>query len=292
MKFKGVIPALVTPLNAEESINVPVLRQLMEALLNQGADGFYVAGATGEGLALRPKERRVLAENAVEIVGGRKPCIIQIAATDFHEAVALAKHAERCGAAAISAIPPLFFEYREEDVYQYYKTLAEAVHIPLMIYYTPAAGFPMRAEFVAKLFEIDNITAIKWTSNDYFQMLKLKDLTHGQMNIINGPDATFLMGLCAGADAGIGTTYNFLMEYYRGVYDSFVQGDLAQAQAYQQQADRILAARPGYPSIPLTKALLEKMGFPVGNAAFPMRRLTEEEKQFAVSKLRDAGLRI
>ena len=57
MKFKGIIPALVTPLKEDESVNIPCLELLMETLLKQGADGFYVAGATGEGLALRPDER-------------------------------------------------------------------------------------------------------------------------------------------------------------------------------------------------------------------------------------------
>lgn len=292
MKLRGVMPAVVTPLREDESIHVPVLEQLLEMLLEKGADGFYIAGATGEGLALRPGERRLLAESAVGIVNGRKPCIIQIASTDFSEAVALAKHAEKCGADGISATPPLFFEYREDDVYNYYKALANAVHIPLMIYYTPAAGFRISAEFAARMFGIDNITAIKWTSPDYFQMIKLKEMTHGQMQIINGPDATFLMGLCAGADGGIGTTYNYLLEYYRKIYDSFMQGDIAQAQEYQRQTDRILAARPGYPSIPMTKALLEAMGFAVGNASFPMRQLTSEEKKTVVERLRTAGLKI
>ena len=103
MKFKGIMPALVTPLNEDESINTKVLEQLMEDMIAKGADGFYIAGATGEGLALRPEERRVLAEESVRIAKGRVPCIIQVASTDFSEAIRLAKHAEACGADAISA---------------------------------------------------------------------------------------------------------------------------------------------------------------------------------------------
>ena len=292
MKFKGIIPALVTPLKEDESICVPVLEQLMEALLNRGADGFYVAGATGEGLALRPEERRILAEESIRIAAGRKPCIIQVASTDFSQAVALAKHAESVGAAAISATPPLFFGYGEGEVYEYYKALAEAVHIPVMIYYNPAAGFSMNAAFAARMFEVDNITAIKWTNNDYSQVIRLKDMTHGEMNVINGPDGTLLLGLCAGADGGIGTTYNYMMSYYRGIYDSFRAGCLEAAREYQLRANRILSARPGYPGIPLAKAMVEAMGFPVGNATFPMRRLTEEEKAYALCRMVEAGLEL
>ena len=176
MRFTGVMPALVTPLNADETINTAVLKDLIDALLQKGADGFYVGGATGEGIALRAKERMVLAEGAVDAAADRKPCIIHIASADFNDAIALAKHAEQVGADGISAIPPLFFQYDEDDVYQYYKKLAEAVHIPLMIYYNPAAGFAINAKFAARMFEIDNITSIKWTSPDYCGMMELKNL--------------------------------------------------------------------------------------------------------------------
>ena len=168
IKFTGVMPALVTPLNEDESINVKVLHQLIEYLIGEKADGFYVAGATGEGYALKTEERMILAEEAVKACAGRKPCIIQVAAADYNDMITLAKHAESCGADGISAIPPLFYKYDKNDVYQYYKGLADAVGIPMMVYYNPAAGFAIDANFAARLFEIDNVTAIKWTSPDYF----------------------------------------------------------------------------------------------------------------------------
>ena len=103
MKFKGIMPALVTPLTEDERINVPELRTLIEFLISKKADGFYIGGATGEGIALRTEERFVLAEEAIKTVNKRKPCIIQIASMNFNDAIALAKHAEKSGADAISA---------------------------------------------------------------------------------------------------------------------------------------------------------------------------------------------
>ena len=291
-KFEGVIPALVTPLNADETVRVEVLQALIEYLLKKDADGFYIGGATGEGLALRREQRMILAEEAIRQVGGRAPCIVQVAATDFGEAIALAKHAEAVGADAISATPPLFFGYGEEEVYQYYKTLAEAVHIPMMIYYNPAAGFTVNADFAARMFEVDNITAITWTSSDYYGMLRLKDLTHGEMNILNGPDEMLLMGLTAGADGGIGTTYNFQLDTIRSVYTGFRAGDLAAAQAAQTEADRAIAVLKRYAIIPATKALLAGMGFAVGDATFPMKRYSDAEKQEILSAFRALGFSV
>ena len=290
IRFKGVIPALVSPLDENERINVPVLRKLIGDLLEKGVDGFYLCGATGEGLALSIEERMRLAQEAIDAVGHRRPCIVQVAATDFQSAIALAKHAECIGADAISATAPLFFQYDKDDVYAYYKSLASAVGIPLMAYYSPAAGFAFDAEFAARLFEIDNLTAIKWTSSDYYRMMRLRDLTQGEMNILNGPDEMLLMGLCAGADGGIGTTYNFMPDIILSVYRAFIEGRLAEAQRWQDDACRIIAALHKYKTIPATKVILEAMGYAVGEATFPMKRYSEEEKQRILADFRQAGL--
>lgn len=280
MKIKGIIPALITPLDEKEEINVPVLHQLMQHLVTQGADGFYVAGATGEGHALSVSARRTLTEETVAHVRGTGlPCIVQVASTDFQTAIMLAKHAEQVGADAISATAPLFFSYSEDDVYAYYKKLAASVHIPLMVYYNPFAKFPMDAKFGKRLFEIDNVTSIKWTSSDFYQMMLLKDMTNGEMGIINGFDEMLLMGLCAGADGGIGTTYNYQLPTVKAVYEAFLQGDIPHAMQAQLKVSRTVAAFCGEPIIPASKAVLTGMGYAVGNATFPMKRYTEEEQK-------------
>ena len=290
MKFEGILPALITPLQADETVNSPVLHRLVNDLLDKDVDGFYIGGATGEGLALKTEQRMVLAEQAIDAVKGRKGCIVQVAAANFADAVALARHAESCGADAISATAPLFFQYDQQDVYHYYKMLAESVHIPLMIYYSPAANFPMDAAFAARMFTVDNITAIKWTSSNYYEMVKLKDMTRGEMNIMNGPDEMLLMGLSAGADGGIGSTYNIMPEIIKSVYTAFRGGDMAAAQASQTKADRIIAQILRYKVIPAVKVVLEGMGYEVGNATFPMIRYTPEEKQAILAAVREAGL--
>ena len=291
-KFTGIMPALVTPLTAEERINVEALDKLINHLIDNKADGFYIGGATGKGLALRPEERRVLAEESVRIINGRVPSIVQIASTDYNQAIELAKHAESVGADAISATPPLFFAYDEDDIYNYYKGLANAVHIPLIIYYNPAAGFTVNAKFAARAFEVDNITGIKWTSSDYFQMMLLKDMTHGEMNIINGPDEMLLMGLNAGADGGIGTTYNFMIDIIRGVWDNFQKGDIEKAREYQIRAARIIYPLLNYKVIPATKVILEEMGFDVGYPSYPMKHYTDEQKRDVLRAVREAGLKV
>lgn len=280
MKIEGILPALVTPLDENENINVNVLKRLINDLKEKGANGFYIGGATGEGYALRFSERKKLTETAVDICKKNGVVsVIQVAATDFNEAVMLAKHAEEKGADAISATAPLFFAYSEDDVYDYYKKLANSVHIPLMVYYNPFVKFKIDAKFGKRLFEIDNVTAIKWTSADFYQMMILKDLTRGEMNILNGFDEMLLMGLCAGADGGIGTTYNYQFENVNGVYRYFKEGNIKKAMEYQMKVSKTVESLNGEPVIPASKAIMECMGYNVGNATFPMKRYSEAEKQ-------------
>ena len=159
-----------------------------------------------------------------------------------------------------------------------------------MIYYNMAAGFTIDAKFAAKMYEVDNITAIKWTSPNYFEMIKLKDMTNGGMNIINGPDEMLLMGLNAGADGGIGTTYNVQLKNIKSVYESFKAGNIAEAQKWQTLADRIINVIIKYKAIPATKAILEEMGFAVGAPTFPMTKYTAEEKAKIFEEVKAAGL--
>lgn len=285
-EIKGIMPALVTPLDENECIKTDVLKRLVNDLSEKGADGFYIGGATGEGVALRPEERMRLAEAAVDAVGGKVPCIVQIASMNFADAVKLAKHAEKCGAAAISATAPLFFAYSEDDVFGYYKKLAESVSIPMMVYYSPLANFRMDASFGKRLFEIDNVTAIKWTSSDFYQLARLKELTHGEMTIMNGADEMLLSGLSAGADGGIGTTYNYQLENMLAIYRNFMNGDSKTALEYQNKANAVVSASfSGEPIIPATKAIMDCLGYDVGNPAFPMKRYTKEQKLAIFSKV-------
>ena len=291
-KFCGVMPALITPLNADETIHVPALRKQLADLIEEGADGFYLGGATGEGLALTCEARKVPAEEAVKFVDHRVPCIVHIASANFAEAIELAKHAEAIGADAISAIPPIFFAYDVDDVYNYYKAIAGAVSIPVIVYYNPAAGFNMSAGMAARLFEIENVTGIKWTSSDYYGVVQLQNLTGGEMNIINGPDEMLLMGLSAGADGGIGSTYNVMMPLIKSIYENFKAGNMAEALECQKKADRIIAALLKWKVIPGLKVILNARGYNVGEAAFPMTRYTEEQKGQILADMRKAGLEI
>ena len=277
-KFTGIMPALVTPLNSDrKTVNEAAVRELVEYLLGQGADGFYILGSTGEGLVMTEDERMRMCEIVVNQVAGRKPIICHIAAMNFDEAVRLSKHAEKAGVDALSAIPPLFFQYTDADIYNYYKTLAQSTGLPFIMYNHSAANGGLSASNVAKLFEVDNITGVKWTVNNYYELMKLKDMTHGEMNIINGPDEMLVSGLAAGADAGIGTTYNVMLPEFLKIYKLFKDGDEAKAREVQMKVNRVITCMIKHGVLPSVKYMCKLMGFDAGETTFPMHSYSDEE---------------
>lgn len=290
MKFKGIMPALITPLNEDgKTVNEESARGLIEYLINQGADGFYVLGSTGEGLVLDESERMKMLEISVDQVKGRKPIICHTAAMNFSEAVRLSKHAEKVGADALSAIPPIFFHYRDEDIYNYYKSLAGSTNLPFVMYNHPSANGGMSAETVAKIFEIDNITGVKWTVNNYYEMMRLKDITNGEINIINGPDEMLISGLAAGADAGIGTTYNVMLPQYLKIYKYFTEGNIEEARKIQYKVNRVIKCMAKNEVISAVKSMCSLLGFPAGEATYPLRNMQGDGISELQSELSELG---
>lgn len=290
-KFEGILPALVTPLKEDNvTVNTATARQLVELFLEQGANGFYILGGTGEGLVMDKKQRQIMAETVVDQVKGRKPIINHIAAVNINDACDLARHAEQIGCDAIAAIPPVFFKYRDNDIYNYYKRLADSVNIPVVIYYHPYAQGAMSAKLISRIFTIDNVTGVKWSSNDFFELMKLKDMTKGEMNIICGPDELLVAGLAAGVDAGIGSTYNVMLPEYVKLYNLFREGKTAEALQMQIKINRVLSVMIGYGGvIPSAKAALTLMGYDVGYATFPFEAYQGERMEQFSQDMKAAG---
>lgn len=289
-KFTGIMPALVTPFHADnKTVNEAVTKQILDFQLSQGADGFYILGGTGEGLVMAQDEREKMCELCVSHVAHRKPVICHVASMNFNEAIALAKHAEKVGADAIAAVPPCFFHYDAEDLYQYYKKLAESVHIPVIIYYHPGAQKEMSAKLIAHIFEVDNVTGVKWSSNNFYELMKLKDMTQGDMNIINGPDELLVSGLAAGADAGVGSTYNVMLPQFLEIYRLMQEGKVKEANAVQLKVNRVIEVMIQHEVIPSVKYAATLLGYDCGDATFPMRAYTPEQKIALEHALKAAG---
>ena len=283
--FKGIMPALVTPVDENGKIKKGVLKKLVDWQLSFGVSGFYICGSTGEGLLLHTEQRKEMLEATLDAVGGRAPVIDHIGAMNLEDTITLAKHAEKVGAAAISSIPPIYFAYSDDDVFNYYKARTDASSLPMVMYCYPGAR-PMPVSLIERVMEIDSVIGLKWTNPNYYSLERVKQINGGNINVINGPDEMLVCGLGIGADAGIGTTYNLMPGLFVKLFNSFRAGDVETARKTQSGINNVIEELLKTNAIVATKAALEGIGFDVGDCVRPLRHFSAEEKKELVARIK------
>jgi len=285
--FKGVIPALISPLDENGDVKEKTARKLIDWQLNAGVDGFYVCGATGEGVVMKPASRKRLVEIAVEVTKGRGVVISHVGAVDLATAADLAAHAAEAGADAIASVPPFFYGYALPEIKNYYTAIAGASGLPTLVYASPLAGTVFTRDMIASIMEIDGVVGLKWTNPDYYGMSRMKQINGGDINVLNGPDETLLCGLCMGADGGIGGTYNIMPKCFVAIYKHFLAGDLGAARAEQAKANKIIDILLESNVLAGVKDALAYIGFDMGYCVPPLKKFTDAE-QAAFRKRLDA----
>jgi N-acetylneuraminate lyase len=289
VKFKGIMPALVSPVNEDGTVREQVLRKLIRWQLSQGCAGFYICGATGEGTVMMPEARKAMAEITVDEVKGKGVVIDHIGAIDLRTAADLAKHASDTGVDAISSVPPFFYGYSEKEITQYYQALSDVSDVPILMYASPLSGVTITSEMVGRMLSVKNMIGLKWTSSNYYEMRKIKELNNGDINVINGPDEMLICGLSMGADGGIGATYNVMPKLFVKIYESFISGNISQAQEAQYKANRVIDILIKHGVINGVKDALEMFGFDVGYSTYPMKRFTAAESETFRNELKNIG---
>ncbi len=285
--LKGILPALLTGFTDDVSaIDPERVRSLVRHLMKQGVHGLYVGGSSGEMLLCSVEERKQLLEAVLAETQKKITVIAHVGCTGTRETLELARHAEKAGADALSSVTPLYYAYTFEDVRHYYEALAAETSLPVIIYNIPArTGMTLNADQLHELLVIPNIGGMKFTSSDFFQLERLR-AEHPDKIFYNGSDEMLLSGLSAGADGGIGTTYNFQAHRMLAIYRLYHEGKMQEALAVQSKANAMIAVLLKLGVLPATKAMLAIGGLPFGECRAPFSPLTEE--QYAV--LRRAAL--
>lgn len=291
--FKGIMPALITPFE-NGKIKEDSVKKLMDWQLSEGVQGFYICGTTGEGPVLRADLRKKMAEIVVENAKGAGVVIDHIGAPNIEDALELTKHATDIKVDAIASLPPTyFFKYTEDELFDYYKLIADNTDLPVMVYATGMMSNINVVRLMERVMEIENVIGVKCTIRNYYEMRKIKEINGEDINLINGPDETLLCGLMVGADGGIGSTYNLMPGWFSKLYKAYTQGDLNGAQEYQYKINKVIAVLIKYGVNGVNKSLkaaLNLKGFDVGNAAFPAKELCDTEKASMKQELEVLGI--
>lgn len=291
--FKGIMPAMPTPIDENERLIAPTVKKLMDYQYRAGIHGFYVGGATGEGPVLPVSTRMALCETAVEANENRGKLILQIGGPNFTDVKALIKHANTTSVDALSAMAPnAYFPHSDRELVEYYKRLASLTDKPILIYVTKLMLGNNLQTLFTDLMQVKNIIGLKFTLPNYYLLSLLKMVNGGNINVINGPDEMLISGLAMGADGGIGTTYNIMPEKYVALYNAFTNGEIEKARALQYEINRIvrvlLTVGDGAAALKNTKLALNLAGFEMGNCAFPSTATAEDAKHL-LDELHTAG---
>lgn len=290
--IEGIWPALVTPLLENEELSYEGLEQLLKWHVSCGCHGFYVCGGTGEGILLKPEVRKGCLKAAVDICqrinpDNPTPIVAHIGSADLHMARELAAHAAANGASAVSSIPPMYYTYSSDEIFDFYKDIASSVDIPVIIYASLQSNTNITSTLLSRLIEIPNIVGIKYTSYNLFEMQRMKNINEGNVNVINGPDENLLPALVMGADGGIGATYNFMPSLYIRLYNAFKSGDLETARKSQFLINKVIGIIINFHVLASTKTILSRMGIEVGHMSQPMCRLKPEQEEQLISQLKE-----
>lgn len=282
-KIKGLNTAVVTPMTQEGEINLDVIPQYAEFLINQGIDGVFVNGSSGEGLLLSVEERMAVLEKWMAF-SDKLNILVHVGHTSYVEAQKLAAHADKLGVRAISAMGPCFMQPRTmEDFIAYNKKIASAApNTPFYYYHVPGyngVNFPMDKFLEQASLEIPTLSGMKFTSQDVWEEFNCVKLQDGRFDILHGHDETFVVGLQLGEHSGIGTSFNVYGKKFKQIISLYESGDIQAAVDLQYEADKIVKLMCKYGAILGTiKQMLEIVGVPVGPARLPNRNLTDAEK--------------
>ena len=283
IKLSGLIPAVFTPFDKNGAVNLPQIRPYADKLVTDGADGVFVCGSTGECTSMTVAERKSVLEAWVEGAAGRMRVIAHVGGTCQADCIELARHAAGQRVDAVGAIAPFYFKPASvEELVDFYKPIAAAIApIPFYTYHMPSVtgvNLPMK-EFLEKgSREIPNLNGIKFTSNNFMEMLECIRLEDGRFDILNGFDEMLLCGMAVGARGGVGSTYNYSLSTYRNLYDAFLAGDIERARVFQQESVDIVHViiRHGG-GVRGGKAIMNHLGIDCGDCRLPFAPYTESE---------------
>lgn len=282
----AVYAALFSPQGEHGELKLDVVRELIRYELAHGVEGFYVCGSSGEGLLLDLEERKELAQTVAEEVAGKVPFIVHTGSLSTRQAIELSQHAETLGAAAVSMIPPIYYNYTPDEVMGYYEDVIHNVGLGVIIYNIPQfTGISFSKD--SKLMYDPRIIGIKHTSMNLYDLERIAQAFPEKV-IINGHDETWLFSQVAGATALVGTTVNICPKLYASVRDNFRAGNIAKAQEEQHMVNDFIEALCKAGIFPAAKYCLTLLGVDVGPCRHPFLPLDEERKKMtenALSKL-------
>jgi 4-hydroxy-tetrahydrodipicolinate synthase len=288
--FHGVFPYLVSPLDPSGRVLTDVLGRLATDLIAAGVHGLTPLGSTGEFAYLDRAQRAAVVQATIEAAAGRVPVVAGVASTSTAEAIAQAKEFQRLGADGILAILEAYFPVKDAGVESYFRAIADAVDIPIVLYTNPQfQRSDLSLDVVARLSEHPRIRYIKDASTNTGRLLSIINRCGDRIGVFSAsahiPAAVMLIG-------GVGWMAGpacIVPRQSVALYELCRAGKWPDAMALQRKLWRINEAFARFNLAACIKAGLQLQGYPVGDPVPPQAALTDAERQAVATALAEIG---
>lgn len=263
-KFKGTYTVTVTAFDDEGGFDPAAMRRYVDWQIEEGIHGLIPLGSTGEFLSLSDEERHDVAAVVIEATRGRVPVFVGTAAESTDDVIRYSRDAEQLGADGLMIIPPFYCTPTEDELFEHYRRIAEAVSLPIMLYNNPAASnVDMKPETVARLAQIDNVCLIKESTLEVTRVRDILRCCGDRMSVFGG--VLGFESFLAGAVGWVAVGSNVAPRAFADLYRRTVEDeDLAEARRIYRRILPIIDSVFGRPFVSNTKAMLNHIGMRVG----------------------------
>jgi 4-hydroxy-tetrahydrodipicolinate synthase len=234
-RFRGSFTALVTPFK-NGSVDEKSFRDLVDWQIAEGTKGLVPVGTTGESPTLSHEEHGHVVQWCVEQTRGRVPVVAGAGSNSTKEAIAMATHAEEVGADAVLVVTPYYNKPTQEGLYQHFKSINDAIGIPIIIYNIPPRSvIDMSVETMTRLFELENIAGVKDATSNMTRVSQQRAAIGPDFNQLSGEDATALGFNAHGGHGCISVTANVAPRLCAEFQNSCLDGDYVAALRLQDK---------------------------------------------------------
>src|SRR6266852_525578 len=233
--FRGSFTALVTPFK-HDSVDERACRGLVGWQIAEGTNGLVPVGTTGESPTLSHDEHKRVVEWCIEEAKGRVPVVAGAGSNSTKEAIELAQHAEKAGAAAVLVVTPYYNTPTQEGLYQHFKAINDAISIPIIIYNIPPRSvIDMSVDTMKRLFELKNIAGVKDATASMVRVSQQRAAMGEDFNQLSGEDATVLGYMAHGGHGCISVTSNVAPRLCAEFQGACLRGDYGTALKLQDK---------------------------------------------------------
>lgn len=278
MQLKGIYAPIVTPFNTDETINYPVLAQLIDYLIENGISGLVPGGTTGEVYALSEAERLEIFQFVKDQAKGRVTLIAGTNSGATREVIRYSQAAEKMGYDALMVAVPPYSRPTQRELLAHYRTVAASTNLPIILYNFPwRAGTEVGYEVLDGLLDLPNVIGIKEASSEMNRVYEFRLRYSERYQMICGSDDQALDYFLWGTTAWIGGGASCAPRQHAAVLEAALKNDFIAARAAMDKLMPLMRNLESGSYTQKVKRGCELLGLPVGNPRRPLLPLTEED---------------